>query len=129
MIAFIISLILGRPLASLFIKAEEIAIIGDVQKFLLWNTVFYFPLALVNIIRFLIQGIGFPKFAILSGVFEMVARALAGMLLVPVIGFTGSCLGGPIAWFFADFFLIPAYFHVSKTLRKRIKTTSQSQGV
>ncbi len=128
-IAFVISLILGRPLASLFVKAEEIAIIGDVQLFLLWNTVFYFPLALVNIVRFLIQGIGFPKFAILAGVFEMVARALAGLILVPMMGFTGACLGGPIAWFFADAFLIPAYFHVRKTLGKRLNNSSQSQGI
>ena len=57
-----------------------------------------------------------PKFAILAGVFEMIARAMAGFLLVPVFGFTASCLGSPIAWIFADAFLIPAYFHVRKKL-------------
>ena len=80
----------------------------------------HIPLALVNIVRFLIQGMGFPKFAILAGVFEMIARSLAGFGLVPIIGFTGVCLGSPIAWIMADAFLIPAYFHVSKVLQKRM---------
>ena len=119
-IALLISIVLGKPLAGLFVGADEASIIDDVQLFLILNTVFYFPLALVNIIRFLIQGIGFPKFAILAGVFEMVARSLSGVILVPWLGFTGASLGGPIAWIFADVFLIPAYFHVNSVLKKRL---------
>jgi len=118
--ALLIAVFLGDTLATLFVEKDELSIIGDVHKFLLLNTLFFFPLALVNIIRFLIQGMGFPKFAILAGVFEMVARSIAGFGLVPFIGFTGVCLGSPIAWIMADIFLIPAYFHVSKTLRKRM---------
>lgn len=120
-IAFVISIFLGRPLAVLFMDGSETAIIADVRLFLLLNTLFYFPLALVNIIRFLIQGMGFPKFAILAGVFEMIARAAAGFLLVPVLGFTGVCLGSPIAWIMADAFLIPAYFHVSRKLQRKFE--------
>lgn len=119
-IALCISIFLGRPLATLFLDASETAIIENVRMFLMINTAFYFPLALVNIIRFLIQGVGFPAFAILAGVFEMVARALAGFILVPTIGFTGSCLGSPIAWIFADVFLIPAYLHVRKKLQGQL---------
>lgn len=120
-IALLIAVFLGRPLATLFLDASEAAIIDDVRMFLIFNTAFYFPLALVNIIRFLIQGMGFPTFAILAGVFEMIARSLAGFVLVPLIGFTGVCLGSPIAWIFADAFLIPAYFHVRKVLDRRLQ--------
>ena len=119
-IAFLIAVFFGGPLAQLFVDGGEAEIIANVRAFLLWNTAFYIPLALVNIVRFLIQGMGFPKFAILAGVFEMIARSLAGFGLVPVIGFTGVCLGSPIAWIMADAFLIPAYFHVSKVLQKRM---------
>lgn len=115
-IALGVSLLFGRPLARLFLDASEAAIIENVKLFLTLATAFYFPLALVNIIRFMIQGVGFPFFAILAGVFEMAARALAGFVLVPVFGFLGSCLGSPIAWIMADAFLIPAYFHVKKKL-------------
>ena len=118
-IAFVIAFFAGEPLARLFLDADQVAIIGDVRLFLIINTLFYFPLALVNIVRFLIQGMGFPTFAILAGVFEMIARSLAGIFLVPVIGYMGVCLGSPIAWMFADAFLIPAYIHVRKVLEKR----------
>ena len=113
-IALLLSVFFGRPLAMLFLEASETAIIDNVRMFMIFNTAFYFPLALVNIIRFLIQGMGFPTFAILAGVFEMIARGMAGFLLVPMLGFTGVALGSPIAWLFADAFLIPAYFHVRK---------------
>lgn len=119
-IALLVSIFLGRPLATLFLDASEVAIIDNVRFMMIVNTAFYFPLALVNIIRFLIQGMGFPTFAILAGVLEMVARGLTGFVLVPLFGFTGVTLGSPIAWLFADAFLIPAYFHVKKTLEGKL---------
>lgn len=119
-IAVLVAVFFGEPLATLFLDASEVSIIGNVRLFLICNTAFYFPLALVNIIRFLIQGMGFPTFAILAGVFEMAARTLAGFVLVPAFGFPGVCFGSPIAWVFADIFLIPAYFHVRRTLEKRL---------
>lgn len=119
-IALVVAVFLGRPLATLFLDVSEAAIIENVRFFLICATAFYFPLALVNIVRFLIQGMGFPAFAILAGVFEMVARTIAGFALVPLLGFTGVCFGSPTAWIFADIFLIPAYFHVKKVLNHRL---------
>lgn len=120
-IAFVTAYFFGAPLGRLFVETEEPAvaaqIIDNVRLFLLISTAFYFLLALVNIIRFMIQGIGFPTFAILAGVLEMIARALAGFVLVPVFGFPAAAMGSPIAWLFADAFLIPAFFHVYKKLR------------
>lgn len=117
-IALLVSVLFGKQLATLFVEGTETVILENVQLFLIINTVCYFPLALVNIIRFTIQGVGFPRFAILAGVFEMIARALAGIVLVPAFGFVGACLGSPIAWILADAFLIPAYIHVINKLKK-----------
>lgn len=47
--------------------------------------------------------------AILSGVSEMIARALAGFLLVPLFGFVAAGFASPLAWIMADVFLIIAY--------------------
>ena len=57
----------------------------------------------------------------------MLARAIAGFALVPVMGFTGVTLGNPIAWIFADAFLIPAYFHVKKVMRDRLEKQRQNE--
>ena len=82
-------------------------------------------LALVNIVRFTIQGMGFSRLAILAGVCEMVARSLVGMLFVPVFGYVAACCASPVAWLFADAFLIPAYIFVSRKLKEKIEDAPQ----
>lgn len=117
-IAFIVLYFLGEKLAYLFVDSAEEELLTYARLFLIVNSAFYICLALVNIIRFMIQGMGFSTFAILAGVFEMVARALAGLVLVPRFGFIGACFASPLAWLFADAFLIPAYIHVRRKLQK-----------
>lgn len=106
----------GKHLLMLFLDAGETQIIANAFSFLQMNALFYFPLALVNIVRFLIQGMGFSKLAVFAGAFEMLARALAGFLLVPYFGFSAVRFANPLAWIFADIFLIPAFFYVRRKL-------------
>ena len=46
------------------------------------------------------------------------ARALVGVLFVPLWGYFAACIASPVAWFFACFFLIPAYIVVYRRLKK-----------
>ena len=64
----------GNQLAMFFVESAQAEVIANVRLFLVCNSAFYIPLAFVNIVRFLIQGMGYSKFAILAGVFEMAAR-------------------------------------------------------
>lgn len=116
-VAFVILALFGKYFALLFVDAAEGRLIETIAQFLWWNGLFYFPLALVNIVRFTIQGLGFGKLAILAGVCEMIARSVVGFWFVPVFGFTAACLASPVAWVLADLFLIPAYFLVIRHLR------------
>ncbi len=118
MLAFVIMYFFGDNLAALFVDEAGGQMLKNARTFLIINSAFFIPLALVNIIRFLIQGMGFSTFAILAGVFEMVARTLAGLVLVPRFGFIGACFASPLAWIFADIFLIPAYLHVRRKLQR-----------
>ena len=113
-IAAVIVYIAGRPMLLLFLDAGETAILNNAYVFIRVNVLFYFFLALVNIVRFLIQGMGYSKLAVFAGAFEMIARALMGFALVPFFGFRAVCFANPLAWVFADMFLIPAFFHVRK---------------
>lgn len=108
----------GDRLAALFIDAASPELLENARLLLIVNSAFFIPLALVNIVRFMIQGMGFGTLAILAGVCEMVARSLAGLFLVPAFGFIGVCFASPLAWIFADAFLIPAYLHVKKKLQR-----------
>ena len=121
LIAFVVLFFFGDWFIGLFVTAKEAQIVLSARQMLLTSALFYIPLAFVNIIRFMIQGMGFSMFAVLAGVFEMAARALAGLFLVPALGFTGACLASPLAWIFADAFLIPAYIHVRRKLEKMME--------
>ena len=113
----VILIFFGRDLILLFVSAKEAAVIAQAKQFLVTNAAFYLMLALVNIVRFLIQGMGFSGFAVFAGVFEMVARTLVGLVFVPIFGFTAACSANPLAWIFADCFLIPAFFHCRNKLQ------------
>ena len=117
-LAFAVLFFASDELAMFFVESSEAAVIADVRIFLLFNSAAYILLAFVNIVRFLIQGMGYSKFAILAGVFEMVARTLVGFAFVPKFGFVAACIANPIAWIFADAFLFPAYAHVYKRTKK-----------
>ena len=113
----VVLIFFGRDLILLFVNASEVTVIAQAKQFLVTNAAFYLMLALVNIVRFLIQGMGFSGFAVFAGVFEMVARALVGLVFVPIFGFIAACFASPLAWIFADCFLIPAFFHCRKKLQ------------
>ena len=113
----VVLIFFGRDLILLFVNASEVTVIAQAKQFLVTNAAFYLMLALVNIVRFLIQGMGFSGFAVFAGVFEMVARALVGLVFVPIFGFTAACFASPLAWIFADCFLSPAFFHCRKKLQ------------
>ena len=85
---------------------------------------FFFPLALVNILRFSIQGMGYSMFAILAGVLEMLARTAVGSIFVPLFGYTAACFASPAAWLCADLFLLPACIHCIRRLRKLFPATA-----
>lgn len=95
-------------------------------QYIVLQTAFFFPLALVNILRFSIQGMGFSVFAILAGVLEMIARAGVACL-VPALGFPAACFASPAAWLMADVFLVPAYFWCCRRLSapERVKAPKQ----
>ena len=116
-IAFVVIYFFSDVIALLFVDASETEILHNTRTFLLANVSFYFPLALVNIVRFMIQGLGYSRLAILAGVCEMIARSAVAFWLVPVLGYDGACLANPAAWIAADLFLIPAYLHVMKHLK------------
>lgn len=121
--AFFILFLFGDKLAALFVDVPDPELLANAKLFLTINGAFYIPLAFVNIVRFLIQGMGFSTFAILAGVCEMVARSLAGIFLVPEFGFIGVCFASPLAWIMADMFLFPAYVHVRRKLEKLLAYT------
>ena len=118
--ALVVVLLFGKNLLMLFLDSSETAILNNALLFITTNVCFYFPLALVNIVRFLIQGVGYSVLAVFAGMFEMIARGIAGFILVPYFGFAAVGFANPLAWIFADAFLIPAYLYVRRDMERII---------
>ncbi len=106
----------GQYIALMFADPGETELIRNIRTFLTVNSLFFIPLVFVNGVRFMIQGLGYSKFAMIAGVCEMAARAFVGFCLVPVFGYTAVCIASPAAWIAADLFLVPAYRQVMKNL-------------
>lgn len=123
-VAFSVNLFAADKIALLFISASETRIIDQVKQFMLCNGMFYPALALIYVLRNALQGVGFSKAAMLSGVFELVARTVMGLFIVPALGFNAVCFAHPSAWVMADMILIPLYVVLLKKLAGRVSPQS-----
>ncbi|MGI6242395.1 MAG: MATE family efflux transporter [Prevotella sp.] len=105
---------------TLFVSSDEHLVIANAALFMRVGNFFFPMLGLLTIFRYSIQGLGYSNLSMLSGVMEMFARCGVSLWLVPALGFTGVCLGDPVAWIAADIFLIPAFIWLYK--RVKLKT-------
>ena len=111
----------GDQLTMLFLDEKDPVIMQNSTQFLIIVSAFYCLLTLVNTVRFTIQGMGFSSLAIIAGVMEMIARGIAGMLLVPAFGYLGACYSSPLAWLLAVAFLIPAFFLCKRKVARQLE--------
>ena len=129
-IALVVIIFGGKAMVSLFVDAEDPAVIVEVldkaQQFLVVNAALYIPLLFVNILRFTIQGVGFTTVAMTAGLMELIGRAFVAIVLVPFFGYDAAVWANPVAWLMADFFLFPCLFTVLKWLQNRLLLTGQA---
>ncbi len=107
--------------ALLFVSPRDTEVLGYIVRFLHVSVSFYVALGVLSILRYSIQGAGYTKLAMGSGVSEMIARILVSVLAVPEWGYWAICFGDPIAWCSACLFLIPAFIYVYTQLKRRLQ--------
>lgn len=106
----------SEKFALLFVDPSETEIIKDTALFLHISALFFPVLGVLCILRYSIQGAGYTRLAMFSGVSEMIARILVSVVAVPLWGYWAVCFGDPTAWVFADLFLVPAFVYVYRRL-------------
>lgn len=124
--ATVVSLVFGRYLALMFVSSDEIAVIGNIQTLLAIVGLFYWSLGILFVYRNAVQGLGYGVPAMAAGLFELVARAVIGIVAVPLFGFKAACFAGPLAWVAADLLLIPVFYIVIFKLKKRYHHSDNS---
>ena len=115
-----------RYLALLFMNADEAASVMDYTQQLSVAFAYATPLLLaVNVLRLSIQGMGYSRLSLISGLLEMLARTVVSLWAVPAFGFDAACLASPFAWLLADCFLIPAFYGCLNARRRQAARVRQ----
>lgn len=117
---FALLMIGARWFALIFVDPSELEILADTELFLHVACYFFPALGLLCILRYTIQGVGFTKLSMFSGVAEMIARIAVSLYAVPAFGFIAVCFGDPTAWLAADLFLIPAFVWVYRRMKRQV---------
>ena len=114
----------GTGLMQIFLRGGDAEVYQLTEYYLRVSSSFFIPLNIIYIYRNALQGLGYPKLAMCSGVNEMVARIVVATVMVPALGFTGACLGAPTAWTMAALFVAIAYAYA---VRRRTKECAAPQ--
>jgi Na+-driven multidrug efflux pump len=126
-ISFGIGTIFGSTISLLFIESTETAIIAGIEQYLFFMGLAYPMLAILLILRNAVQGLQYSVPAMAAGLFELVARALVGIIFVRPFGFIAICFANPAAWVAAVVLLVPVYMYVIKQVRVQLIAESRDQ--
>ncbi len=117
-ITILVVQLFGKQIALLFINESELEIMDNIVLFLRFNSFCYPTLALLLVLRNVLQGIGYSFIAMMAGVSELVGRVIVAFGLVGPLGFMGVCMSNPAAWLLADAILIASYIYAVKQMNK-----------
>ena len=79
-------------MALIFVNAADTVVVGYTVKFIRYISVFNAELALLFTARYSVQGMGYGKYSILSGLAEMAGRAAVAVLLIHILALM-QCAG------------------------------------
>jgi putative MATE family efflux protein len=114
----------GSHLTGLFVSDNLDAVVGLVDIYLKCASLFFIPLAIVNVFRNGIQGMGYGMMPMMGGVAELVGRIAVAVPASRMKSYLGICLASPVAWVLAGgLFLIMYWF-----ILKRNKTSASRGG-
>jgi Na+-driven multidrug efflux pump len=124
--ACIILHLFGGNIALLFMDKPNTIVLDKVNQFMRITSLFYIVISFLNVHRSAIQGMGYSKLAMYSGIFEMIARCAMSICIIPRVGFTAVCYTDQTAWIAATVFVTIAFYVVLKKKRAIIYQCSGS---
>ena len=104
----------------LFVSEDVELIMGSVDTYLRCVGIFFIPLAIVNIYRNGIQGLGYGLLPMMAGVAELIGRGVVAVIAAGQKSYLGVCLASPAAWVLAAALLLVMYYYIIKIDLKKI---------
>lgn len=114
LLAAAVLMTVGKYMTYLFVSEDVGSLLGPVDTYLKCVSLFFMPLAIVNIYRYGIQGMGFGFLPMLAGVAELIGRGVVAIAAARVRSYFGVCMASPVAWVLAAALLIYMYFYILK---------------
>ena len=112
---------LGKYMTYLFVSGDVKEIVDSVDIYLKCVGAFFIPLAVVNIYRNGIQGMGYGLLPMMAGVAELAGRGIMAVVSAKWKSYIGVCMAGPAAWILADALLIAMYYYIMRHDMKRFE--------
>ena len=114
----------GKYMTYLFVSEDVNVIMSSVDIYLKCIGIFFIPLAVVNIYRNGIQGLGYGLLPMMAGVAELVGRGIVAVIAGKTRSYLGVCLAGPVAWVLAGGLLLVMYFYIMNVHMKKVFGTN-----
>ena len=108
----------GYKLTGLFVSENLDMVIGLVDIYLKCVALYFIPLAVVNVYRNGIQGMGFGLAAMMGGVAELVGRGVVATIASGYKSYWGICMASPVAWILAGVLFLVMYWMIMRRLKK-----------
>lgn len=118
-ITAVLIMTVGKYMTYLFVSDNVTEIMGAVDIYLKCVAGFFIPLAIVNLYRNGIQGMGYGLLPMMAGVAELVGRGAVALIAAGQKSYVGVCLASPVAWVFAGGLLIVMYYYIMLRDMKR----------
>lgn len=106
----------GDLLVRSFVGTGEEKVVSMAHEFLVVNGLAYWVLGILFVTRGALQGLGHTFIPTVSGIFELLMRVSAAVILGGSLGFAGVIWANPLAWAGASLFLVPAWLIVRRGL-------------
>ena len=110
----------GKDMTYLFVSEDVGTIMNSVDIYLKCVGIFFIPLAVVNIYRNGIQGLGYGLLPMTAGIAELIGRGVVAVIAAGQRSYLGVCLASPAAWILAGGLLIVMYYYIMNHDIKKI---------
>ena len=110
----------GKYMTYLFVSEDVGTIMNSVDIYLKCVGIFFIPLAVVNIYRNGIQGLGYGLLPMTAGIAELIGRGVVAVIAAGQRSYLGICLASPAAWILAGGLLIVMYYYIMNHDIKKI---------